>query len=100
MVKYIRFCLEEYWETCHPELDADDDDDPTMRVNAVLGLGFLGADAAPATRALASQLIDPALVESTLAARRAGELQLVQLHPLLSGPSGRRVTSAPTRPCP
>jgi type VI secretion system protein ImpA len=35
---YIRRCLEEYWDTCHPQLDADDDDDPTMRVNAVLGL--------------------------------------------------------------
>lgn len=35
---YIRFCLEDYWDTCHPELDHDDDDDPTMRVNAVLGL--------------------------------------------------------------
>lgn len=35
---YMRGCLEQYWETCHPQLDADDDDDPTMRVNAVLGL--------------------------------------------------------------
>lgn len=36
---YIRGCLEEYWDTCHPQLDEDDDNDPTMRVNAVLGLG-------------------------------------------------------------
>ncbi|MEO1679931.1 MAG: type VI secretion system protein TssA [Pseudomonadota bacterium] len=35
---YIRRCLEEHWDTCHPELDEDDDNDPTMRVNAVLGL--------------------------------------------------------------
>lgn len=35
---YIRACLETFWDTCHPQLDADDDDDPTMRVNAVLGL--------------------------------------------------------------
>ncbi|MCR8827347.1 type VI secretion system protein TssA [Pseudosulfitobacter koreensis] len=35
---YIRRCLEEYWPTCHPQLDAEDDDDPTMRVNAVLAL--------------------------------------------------------------
>lgn len=35
---YVRGCLDEYWDTCHPQLDADDDDDPTMRVNAVLGL--------------------------------------------------------------
>lgn len=32
---YLARCLDEYWDTCHPELDADDDDDPTMRVNAV-----------------------------------------------------------------
>ncbi|QDI78298.1 MULTISPECIES: type VI secretion system protein TssA [Leisingera] len=31
---YIRGCLEEFWETCHPELD-EDDGDPTMRINAV-----------------------------------------------------------------
>lgn len=35
---YIRGCLEEYWESCHPELDEDDDNDPTMRINAIQGL--------------------------------------------------------------
>ncbi len=35
---YLARCLDEYWDTCHPELDADDDNDPTMRVNAVLSL--------------------------------------------------------------
>jgi len=35
---YVRRCLEEHWDTCYPELDADDDNDPTMRVNAVLPL--------------------------------------------------------------
>lgn len=35
---YIRRLLQEHWETCHPELDADDNYDATMRVNAVLGL--------------------------------------------------------------
>ncbi|GHF35067.1 type VI secretion system protein TssA [Seohaeicola zhoushanensis] len=34
----IRGYLEKYWETCFPELDADDDNDPTMRINAVQGL--------------------------------------------------------------
>lgn len=42
---YIRGCLETWWDTCHPQLDADDDNDPTMRINAVAGLsdgeGFL-----------------------------------------------------------
>lgn len=35
---YIRGCLEQWWDTCHPELDADDDNDPTMRVNAIKSL--------------------------------------------------------------
>ena len=35
---YVRGCLEQHWDTCHPELDADDDNDPTMRINAVKGL--------------------------------------------------------------
>jgi type VI secretion system protein ImpA len=39
VTRYIRGCLEEYWDTCHPQLDADDDDDPMMRINAVSGLG-------------------------------------------------------------
>lgn len=34
---YIRGLLTDYWETSHPQLD-EDDGDPTMRVNAVLGL--------------------------------------------------------------
>jgi type VI secretion system protein ImpA len=37
-VAYIRGVLEQHWDTCHPELDADDDNDPTMRINAVAGL--------------------------------------------------------------
>lgn len=35
---YIRGCVEQYWDTCHPELDEDDDNDPTMRINAIQGL--------------------------------------------------------------
>lgn len=38
---YIRGVLEQYWDTCHPQLDADDDNDPTMRVNAVKSLADL-----------------------------------------------------------
>lgn len=44
----LRGCLEQYWETCHPELDEDDDNDPTMRVNAIQGLcGQPGGMAGP-----------------------------------------------------
>ncbi|MGC1506396.1 MAG: type VI secretion system protein TssA [Sulfitobacter sp.] len=35
---FVRGCLETYWASCHPELDEDDNDDPTMRINAVQGL--------------------------------------------------------------
>lgn len=35
---FVRGCLETYWDSCHPELDEDDDNDPTMRINAVQGL--------------------------------------------------------------
>jgi len=35
---YVRGCLERYWDSCHPELDADDDDDPTMRINSLQAL--------------------------------------------------------------
>lgn len=36
---YIRGCVEDYWDSCHPQLDADDDNDPTARVNAMQALG-------------------------------------------------------------
>ncbi|MEO0913464.1 MAG: type VI secretion system protein TssA [Pseudomonadota bacterium] len=34
---YIRGCLEQFWDTCHPELD-EDDGDATMRINAIVSL--------------------------------------------------------------
>lgn len=37
-LELARRLLEEFWETVHPQLDAEDDDDPTARVNAVLPL--------------------------------------------------------------
>ncbi|MWD29966.1 type VI secretion system protein TssA [Aquicoccus sp. SCR17] len=36
-VGLIRHYLEEYWDSCHPQLD-EDDGDATMRINAVQGL--------------------------------------------------------------
>ena len=35
---YLRRCVEDYWDSCHPQLDADDDNDPTERINALLAL--------------------------------------------------------------
>ena len=37
VIAYIRGCLETHWDTCYPRLD-EDDGDPTMRVNTLLGL--------------------------------------------------------------
>ncbi|MEM9125618.1 MAG: type VI secretion system protein TssA [Pseudomonadota bacterium] len=36
-IGYVKSLLEEFWDTCHPELD-EDDGDATMRINAVRGL--------------------------------------------------------------
>ncbi|MGD1881944.1 MAG: type VI secretion system protein TssA [Paracoccaceae bacterium] len=35
---FFRGALEDYWSTCHPQLDEEDDNDPTMRVNTVAEL--------------------------------------------------------------
>jgi type VI secretion system protein ImpA len=37
-LKAIHGVLEQYWDTVHPQLDPDDNNDPTMRVNVLLGL--------------------------------------------------------------
>ena len=42
VMEYIDRVLDLHWDNVHPMLDADDDDDPTMRVNAIRGL--TGAD--------------------------------------------------------
>jgi len=42
VLAYISGAVERYWECVHPELDEEDDGDPTMRVNALGGLA--GAD--------------------------------------------------------
>jgi len=34
----IRRMLEHYWDAVHPQLDPDDDNDPTMRINAIMTL--------------------------------------------------------------
>jgi type VI secretion system protein ImpA len=37
-LEFVRALLEQYWEVVHPQLDADDDHDPTARVNALMPL--------------------------------------------------------------
>ncbi len=47
VTSYMRGCLEQFWESCHPELD-EDDGDPIMRINAVQDLcGQPGGMAGP-----------------------------------------------------
>ncbi|WP_341675026.1 type VI secretion system protein TssA [Niveibacterium sp. SC-1] len=41
--RLIHGLLERYWDKLHPELDADDNDDPTMRVNALSPLASTDA---------------------------------------------------------
>ncbi|MDO6590538.1 type VI secretion system protein TssA [Loktanella sp. D2R18] len=38
VLRYISDCLTDHWDHVHPQLDDEDDDDPTMRVNAIVGL--------------------------------------------------------------
>ena len=45
-LQLVQGLLERHWEHVHPRLDADDDNDPTMRLNAVLPL--YAAEALPA----------------------------------------------------
>ena len=39
MLEVIQHMLEDRWESVHPQLDPDDDNDPTLRANALLSLG-------------------------------------------------------------
>ena len=34
----LRGLLEQYWDTVYPQIDADDDNDPTLRVNSIMSL--------------------------------------------------------------
>jgi type VI secretion system protein ImpA len=47
---FIRDMLDQFWDTCHPQLDAEDDNDPTMRVNALIGLAGTSETESPLLR--------------------------------------------------
>lgn len=42
VLQLIASYVEDFWETVYPQLDADDDDDPTIRINSLAGLCKLG----------------------------------------------------------
>lgn len=37
-LKLLRGLVDQYWETVHPQLDPDDDNDPTLRMNTIVAL--------------------------------------------------------------
>jgi len=83
---YIKGCLTDYWDTCHPQLD-EDDDDPTMRVNAVLGLGaqntvLRGVRSAPMTMSQAFGKVTLRLIDI-----QSGEVTAREDEPLLDSNS-------------
>lgn len=67
----IAWLLSERWDDVHPRLDPEDDNDPTMRANAVLAIG----DGARVLRALREQPLTWA--------PRAGKLNWRQIAPAL-----------------
>ncbi len=42
VLNVISVFVEQFWETVFPQLDADDEDDPTIRINALAGLCKVG----------------------------------------------------------
>lgn len=42
-VKLIDGLLQNFWDSVHPQLDAEDDNDPTLRINSLAALGDAGA---------------------------------------------------------
>ncbi len=53
-LELFRGYVEKYWETVHPQLDPDDDNDPTLRINVLISLAdddtmLRGIRAAPLT---------------------------------------------------
>ncbi len=51
VLAYIHGVLDKYWDTVYPLLDDEDDDDPTMRINALRGLSSPNAVLRAAKRA-------------------------------------------------
>jgi type VI secretion system protein ImpA len=66
----IRGLLERQWDTVHPQLDADDDNDPTFRINSLAALGSVDGrqDIPPLLKALR--------VESVVQSKAIGRFSL------------------------
>jgi type VI secretion system protein ImpA len=69
----LRGLLERFWDTCYPQLDPDDDNDPTMRLNALSPLA--PTDAYSDTYRFRTRLLETPLANS----RRLGRYSLKDL---------------------
>lgn len=52
VLAYVQGCVEQLWEHVHPRLDPDDDNDPTMRVNAMRNFSMVDKTESAVLRAL------------------------------------------------
>jgi type VI secretion system protein ImpA len=80
-ITLVRGLLEAFWPSVHPQLDPEDNNDPTMRITA------LSALAAPQ---LLLSLRGSALVES----RALGAVSFADLHPTSGAPDAARISGA------
>jgi type VI secretion system protein ImpA len=90
-VGLIASLLDSHWDTVHPRLDPEDDNDPTMRANAVLGIGHPGR--------VLKLLREVPLARSTRAGRFgwrqiALALNLIEADPEAETPTEAAVTAA------
>lgn len=74
----VRGLVEQYWATVHPQLDPDDNNDPTMRITALAAL---------ATTATVSAVRASPLVRS----QALGPVSLVDLFPSSGAPDAARI---------
>jgi type VI secretion system protein ImpA len=75
----LRGLVEQHWPSLHPQLDPDDDNDPTMRVTALAAL---------ATPGLMLALRQSALVES----RALGPVTFADMFPAAGSPDNARIS--------
>jgi type VI secretion system protein ImpA len=77
----LRGLVEQHWAAVHPQLDPEDNNDPTMRITALSAL---------ATPSLMMALRNAALVES----RALGPVSLADLFPSAGSPDAGRIAGA------
>jgi type VI secretion system protein ImpA len=75
----LKGLVEQHWPVLHPQLDPDDNNDPTMRVTSLAGL---------ATSGLMLALRQSALIES----RALGPVSFADLFPAAGGPDTARIS--------